>query len=786
MRKYLIWTMLLAVSASAAVVTAPMEHPESAQGQLIPVTIIDADTGVSSRVDRDEFYDFEGDAQGWASHGTGMETDVWHVEAVGFNAQADVWWAADAVNGGYLSSTFAWLQTPAIDLSSATLPILSFDLFYATETPGGEPAGYDSWDGCNVWASTDGGTTWSVINGSPAYGYTSSYAFGVEFGMGEGIPQWAAEPGAWAAASFDLSAFVGQSDVRVRWVMCSDPAFDVIDDSDMLGMQIDNVVISDGATLWADDGVNNTGGAPEHGYDIYGDAWVYTGHEWNCDDLPNLGGYIDSPWIAITPPTLIQLSQDIRCDLPDSDGNDDGFLEDYFHIEYTVDGNTWTTLTYDYAGDTRPDWMGSYYTYTNADVFNGALNFTESTATQIKLRYRITTDGDNDGGDGTGLWVDNVNVVTASVPPVDMAVTKAWIDHPRTINAFQLPKVELANQGADPVSNLRAYWQVLDSLDNVVRASQPVNLTPVAIAPLNSARVEQTAGAPAPWKWMPTTPGSYTLLFYVTAAGDADQSNDTLAINFFAFNENNGLIRYDWDTSSAWTMGASDGDDGRLVRFDPIAEPWTAQFFAARLYNVVADDVVSIVIHEEGVDADTPGALLAQYYTTVTGPEEVYPNTFFRYLGHAPELRCVDGPVWIGVRSTLANPVGTVGLSEDNGGPYWEGHTYSYDYVTSEAAPWPGDLQIWMQVDWGIESELPFLIDLVDEYGAPSYNLSWNSPGPVDGYLVYRSTNGYDFAGAPIADLPAGVTEYSDPVLPNTKYFYKVVGYNGLCVLPSE
>ena len=37
--------------------------------------------------------------EGWASHGTGLETDVWHVEPTGFGGEVDVWWGADAANG---------------------------------------------------------------------------------------------------------------------------------------------------------------------------------------------------------------------------------------------------------------------------------------------------------------------------------------------------------------------------------------------------------------------------------------------------------------------------------------------------------------------------------------------------------------------------------------------------------------------------------------------------------------------------------------------------------------
>ena len=293
MSRILVCSLVLASAASAAVVSAPRVHPQSASGATIPVTIVNQDTGSSERVDRDEVYDFNGSVQGWNSFGTGLQNDTWHVEPVGHGGTyTNVWWSADASVGGYLSSSFVYLQTPAINLVGAVSPTLNFDFFYACEAPGGEPAGYNGWDGCNVWASTDGGATWSVISGTPAYNVSSSFAFGEEFGMGTGIPEWGGTAAGWAPATFNLSSFVGQSDVRLRFVMCADPAFDHIDDPNMIGMQVDNVVVSAGGTLWADDGVNNTGGAPSHGYYVYGDEWEHTGSEWTCNDGLSLGCYV--------------------------------------------------------------------------------------------------------------------------------------------------------------------------------------------------------------------------------------------------------------------------------------------------------------------------------------------------------------------------------------------------------------------------------------------------------------------------------------------------------------
>ena len=785
MRKHIVLTLLVAGVAGAATVTAPMVHPQAASGRVIPVTVRNFDTGESTLVDRDVAYNFNGDTQGWVAHGTGVMNDTWHVEPVGHNGTyTNTWWSGDVALGGYTSSHFVYLDTPAINMVGAVSPTLTFALYYACEAPGGEPAPYNGWDGANVWASTDGGTTWAVISGTPTYNVSNSFAFGDEFGMGPGIPEWGGTAAGWANANFNLSSFIGQSDLRLRFVFCADPAFDTSDDPNLIGMQIDNVVVSAGGTLWSDDGVTNVGGAPTHSYYVFGvDAWTHTGAEWNCADGLRLGSYIESPWITYTPPALIVVEQDLRVDLPDSDGDNDGFLEDYFFIEWTADGITWTELTHDYAGGSRPNWMAAYYHYTDADVYNGSLDFTRPTGTQIKLRYRVNMDDNFDGGQGTGLWVDNVTVTTAAVLAHDLALNKLWINYPRNVSQTQYPKVEFENRGSSQEINQRAYWRVFNDSTNVlVRASQPLNTTALTIEPLSTVRAEQTAGAPLPWKWTPTaTPAVYRVQAYAQLASDLNRSNDSLTILVNAFQPNVGFLKYDYGTSSAWTLAQNPGDDGGLVRYDPIPSDWTAQFFFARVYNVVAGDEVHIAIHAKGPNGQTPGALLNEYTTLVTGPEDVYPNTMIRYVGTIPELRCIGDTLWVGIRSNANNATGVVGLSGDNGGPYWDQHTYAYDYLASTAAAWNGDLQMWLQVDWGVESEIPFTIALTGTRSGSNYTLDWDSPGPVDGYFVYRSVDGYFTPGAPVATLPAGTTTWTDTIPGVGRFFYKVVGYNGMC-----
>ncbi len=820
MKKQLVVTSTLLALASAsfaAVVSDPIAHPSSAQGQVIPITVID--NGVRKDVTTDdESYDFDADNGGWSSFGTGLQNDTWHVEAVSptHPANTDVWWSADASVGGYLSSSFVYLQTPAIDLSGADGASLSFDLYHACEAPGGEPEGYDSWDGCNVWVSTDGGSTWAVATPtSPAYNGASSFAFGSEFGMGPGIPQWTDTATGWQAASFDLSAYDGENDVRVRFVMCADPGFDYIDDNTMTGMQVDNIVVDDGSAastvVWADDGSSNTGGAAETGFHVYGDEWMYSasggnpdGH-WVCDDAANLGCYIASPNIAITPPARITVTADIFCDMPDQDGDDDGFLEDYFHVEYSTDmGATWVTMYYDYA---REGIAAGFATWDEDDLFNGSSILTLPTETDFMLRFRMTTDDNDDGGDGTGLHVDNVVITTASVPLNDLAITKAWFDYPRVEGYTILPKVEISNLGAEQAVNVRANWTVYqDSVGGpVAHANSFAIFTAQTVDGLSSVRTEMLATNPALFQWVPSAPGNYVAVLYPNTSGvpggwtEEDTSNDTLQVAITVQEDNVGFLRYDSGFSSGWSL-AQDAAEATayMVRFDPLelsvtgqADPdeyaYDGEFLNMHLYGMNADDEVTIVVHDEGADDMTIGPLLAQYTTTISGPDDLNPNIMNRYIGTFPNLKCRTTPVWIGVRANPNNDTGVVGLSEDNGGPYWEGHTYIYDYTDDSTSEFPGDLRFFIQIGWGTAADLPFdLVVNAETIYDPNatVSLSWNSPGPVDGYTIHRSTDAFftpDGANQ-VADVDQFTTSYTDDAsVAGSKYYYKVVGYNGVC-----
>ncbi len=170
-----------------------------------------------------------------------IQEATWHVEngywtMEGYTAQG---------NYGYDSQWYQVLDTPEIDLSNATQLQLRFRLSYNVEAPGGEPIGYDGWDGCNVRISTDGGATWEVLTSdNHPYQKTSLYSFGYQHLEGQGIPGWVASSNGWVdTVTVNLNDYTDEF-VKIRFAFASDPAYDTDDDPALFGMRVDDIEVS--------------------------------------------------------------------------------------------------------------------------------------------------------------------------------------------------------------------------------------------------------------------------------------------------------------------------------------------------------------------------------------------------------------------------------------------------------------------------------------------------------------------------------------------------------------
>jgi hypothetical protein len=304
--------------------------------------------------------DFEEGATGWVHYDETAPTDwneEWHLSTTGA-WEGNSWWMGDEELGGYTSHRYLVLDTPVITLSAD--PELNFMCNLDCEDPGGDPP-YDAWDGANVRISTDGGVTWEVIEGSPAYNGTSFYSFGYEFNEGPGIPGWGGTNyfHGWQAANFDLSAYAGQ-EVKIRFCFASDPAYDTSDDPGMFGFRIDDITIDTNTGQFISNGDGAAGDEqmiPGYGGETAGNLWhVYEDasapsptHAMGCFDddtntyLPGMSNFIISPEIEL--PEEGQLSWDVGIVTMLDQGT---FPDcDYIHVELRsqIPGDNWSAWT---------------------------------------------------------------------------------------------------------------------------------------------------------------------------------------------------------------------------------------------------------------------------------------------------------------------------------------------------------------------------------------------------------------------------------------------------------
>jgi hypothetical protein len=215
--------------------------------------------------------DFEAGPNDWTHIDGTLPTAMWHVYRIPNSIPANyIWWMGDEDIGGYLDHQYVYLDTD--EIAVPTGGHLTFSLNYATEEPGTNTAApeYNGWDGCNVRISTDGGTSWQVIAGAPAYDVTSLYSFGGEFGEGPNVPGWAGTSDGWVDADFDLSTYAGQ-DVRIRFAFASDPETNTTANDEWFGMAIDNIQLGD----YSNNG-EETGMTPGTMLPTAGDFWALT------------------------------------------------------------------------------------------------------------------------------------------------------------------------------------------------------------------------------------------------------------------------------------------------------------------------------------------------------------------------------------------------------------------------------------------------------------------------------------------------------------------------------
>ncbi|MBI5060049.1 hypothetical protein HZB60_09765 [candidate division KSB1 bacterium] len=867
------WTLLaLAIAAIASVpfvqqaTLAPAAVNKTAQLDqsvlpdeiVIPVEFMNSELAPVTRNGRNPFDvtdsmlfidSMEGTYAAWTSQDLAAGT-FWHIDSVetGFAGQPGLphWWCGSRAfpptgdRGGYNNHWLQYLILDTLDFSAVATPQLAFKAAWAVETPGGEPAGYNMWDGWNVWGSSDNGATWSVLepsapDASPAipatnYTNTSSFAFGDEWGMGVGIPAYGGYHNTWDVVTVPLAAYVGQSSVLLRIAFCSDPGFCTLDADSLFGLLVDSVRVTDGATtLLSNDGIVDDFAIAVGAQSA--DTWEYSAadassptHSYHAaEDTMLQRGLYSYP---ITKPAgyqRLKLTYWVHCDLPDQDGDGQNTLEDYYAIySSTDDGATWTQVSYDYGyangeaapgGNSLTGWVKRTRGLASGGVQQTEISLVSdsgTTATTIRIAFEIKTDNNQDGGTGTGLWIDDVEIIAQRASTVDLATQNIVVPYPITVGLARAWTFDFKNEGLNSLSPVRGKLQYT-APDGTTRPAAG-DSTVVSSGALNYG---ETRTVPRIWA-NPDAAGAWRIRTIANATGELDRSNDTTYTPINQTQNDDSTLAVYVRPTGTYELGYGRRAVGnaylnpRYIHFQPVgdgvpaADADTMDIYQLRVmwrYDAELADSggrVRIDFYSEGVDSFHTGPVINSIITRVDTLETIGLGGFIKWwefdLSVIPGFSTYVGPggnFWLSITQLdsfiidgeLTPAPLPLGISPSTATP--DARTYFLNTTTGVLTQSGGRLLLNVLTRpaiAGVASPVVSLTARRESGPGGGLVLNWLAPANAHGYKVYRMllpTDNY-LSGTLLTPLPITGTTYTDAgaIGASTKYFYQVVSVN--------
>jgi hypothetical protein len=767
--------------------------------------------------------DFESTYPAWTSVDLTDVGTFWHVDdtlAVGPTA----WYCGDTTlapgyGGAYNNHWLQFLMTDTLDLSGATAPTLTFKAQWKMETPSGATAPYNAWDGWNVWGSTDAGATWTILTPtSPAYMRSSSYAWGSIWSYGANIPVYCDTiyKDTRLEHIFSLASLVGSSQAMVRWGFASDDAFSGIDDPTYFGLVVDSIRILDGETTI----LSNDGSADEFQQvqgPLAGNTWHLDGSTYHSPDTcwsasvdtSLLCAIRSFPFLLPTGYTLLTIRYWVWCDMPDYDGDNNNALDDLYDIWVEgVDTSATTRIVYDYAYDDRAPAPGGNsltgWVYRTRGLTTGgtqqlSIDITAWAGHTVQLLFRLNTDNNDDGGVGSGLHVDDVQVVATRAFLHDLSAIELRCPFPTTVGTARSFTYKVKNEGLTSEGNsIRSQWWTFRP--NGTQQSSASPTITMTLDPGHDTTFTVTT-------WTPDVTGCYLLRARSNLVGDLDHTNDTTwsPTNVPLNSDSNLAINV--RPAGVYELGyhlreiQSAFLNPRYIRYTVNTDVPTLGNYDITTVKVMwqydsdlpdSGALTWVEFWTDGVDPDHPGTLINRVATRIDTSETIgaagHVHWWTLNLAGVPGLANRTGNFWLSV-----TPKDSVG-----GGPLplpmgrsvtpvaYDGHHYviRLDTVGTPLNPSPGRYLVQTTVvptTTSTPAEVNNLTALRDG-NTLDILLNWTASARANGYYVYRlttPTQSYQ-TGTLLTPLPLTVTNYRDVGVLGTglKFFYTVIAVN--------
>ena len=649
--------LITLLSVLPAMVDAAPAEPVSANTSYTPLV------GVITQPSRDDSdddsvyyeYGFEDEWSDWTSSDLTDAENMWHTSEQHAFEEGSSWWCANpelGAEGGYDNHWLQYLVTPAIDLSDVESAQLDFMIFWAMEDPrvSPPPDPYDGWDGTNVWIKLSEEDDWMPIEpAAPEYTHTSLYSFGEEWNMGADIPGWCAFSDGWQEASFDLSEYVGNADVRIRWAFCSDPADATPDNDNYLSVLVDNLSITgDEEVIWSNSG-DEQGDMEFAIGPISGDYWEIsdvTAHSGefsaHCPIEPNLQCVLNTPALEIPEdPWYTYFDFWVRADFRNPNPDGDDFLDEYFTLEYSEDGVEWEQILYDFGrGDDNrlndfyylgPD---SMFNQQNIDEWKIKLNLTQFAGEIVYLRWLMKTDDIMSDDEGTGLWIDDFRLNITNRPGQDIRADWLNISYPTALSLEVENQFSFTNIGISDFDRVILFYQIDDRRNVPITPWEALesDSTNILDFGLNSdnAEVINIAG-------------------FIQTNDDQIADNDTARIvsDVVIYPENIWVMGYD-TRDYQYALNFDEGN-GPAVLYTPEDDGVEDQFDIVALrvfWNGAQEGDDATMLHFFADDDGAPGEELYTEEIMVT-QADLIPNEHVIDLSNVEVLKGLDSNFWV-------------------------------------------------------------------------------------------------------------------------------------------
>jgi len=395
----------------------------------------------------------------------------------------------------------------------------------------------------------------------------------------------------------------------------------------------------------------------------------------HCPVEANLFSFISTPPIELPYEewqTYFQFW--VHSDIPDFDPDNDNILDDYFWVDIRVNNGAWESILYDYGRDNN--WVNNWVHYVPGTWWRNDLppwrvrqDLSQFAGETIQLRWVLITDDVMEGNQGTGLWIDDFELIATDQAENDAGVEYLHVGYPVTVGTDNESLIIVKNYGMADQNRILQFYRI----DNE-------RATP--IVPWR----ELDSGSSAVYKFhiggrIPYTGNARLSAYTQIGGGDDKPSNDTSFAEILMYPENIWQLGYD---NRRWSEGLDfDVTTGPAVLFTPqdeeINERYDLYAIEAAWSSEEQNEAVSVELTIFRDDDGNPGDELYSAEIEVA-PENLHPQLHYISLSEVDDLKNMIGNFWvsftIGREDHLPQILGL--QMEDHFNLWAEDHFYTY------------------------------------------------------------------------------------------------------------